>query len=266
MLRRTHYIAFCLVAVLTLLSLSLPSRASTQLKQAVGALFIPLFGLAASAESLARRAQYNLLPKQELISQLEHLARENEQLRLQLLQQSSLEEENLALRQSLGWQKQTRWNLKAARVIGRDPASWWRTAQIDLGSRDGLTTNMAVLTPEGFVGRIGQVSYTTAQVVLIGDPNCRVSALVEGTQETGFISGAASVLDRTLVSLTALDRQSQLQPGQRVVTSHLGIYKKGIPIGHVVDAQSVGFGLYNEARVRLAADLRHLEHVWVMVQ
>ena len=58
----------------------------------------------------------------------------------------------------------------------RDPANWWRTVQIDLGSRDGIQTNQPVLTAEGLVGRVSSVSYVSSQVVLIGDPNCRVSA------------------------------------------------------------------------------------------
>ncbi len=46
------------------------------------------------------------------------------------------------------------WKLKLANVILRDPANWWRTLQIDLGSRDGVRENLPVLTPDGLVGRV----------------------------------------------------------------------------------------------------------------
>ena len=96
--------------------------------------------------------------------------------------------ENARLRQLVGWQQQTSWKLKLAKVVLREPANWWRTAQIDLGSRDGLRVNLPVVTPDGLVGRILTVSLTRSQVVLLGDPNCKVSARVENeTRDTGII-------------------------------------------------------------------------------
>jgi rod shape-determining protein MreC len=57
-----------------------------------------------------------------------------------------------------------------------------------------------------------------------------------------------------------------VKPGQKVVTSGLGgIFPKGIPIGQVLDSQSVEFGLYVEARVKLAANLNGLEEIWVLM-
>jgi len=49
------------------------------------------------------------------------------------------------------------------------------------------------------------------------------------------------------------------------MTSGLGgIYPRGIPIGKIVDAREVEFGLYLEARVKLNANLGALDEVWVM--
>ena len=71
----------------------------------------------------------------------------------------------------------------------RDPANWWHTIQIDLGSRDGVTTNQPVLTSEGLVGRVSAVSFASAQVAIIGDPNCRISAVGDNvTHDMGVIT------------------------------------------------------------------------------
>ena len=83
--------------------------------------------------------------------------------------------ENARLRHLLGWQQQTAWKFKLARVVLREPANWWRTAQIDLGTRDGLRVNLPVLTTDGLVGRVSSVSLTRSQVTLLGNPNCKVS-------------------------------------------------------------------------------------------
>src|SRR3972149_3224656 len=42
----------------------------------------------------------------------------------------------------------------AARVVGRDPASWFATIVVDRGSADGVVRNSAVVTAEGAVGRV----------------------------------------------------------------------------------------------------------------
>jgi len=196
---------------------------------------------------------------------VDNLRRENQQLRSQAVQSLAIARENDQLRNLLGWQRQSPWRLKLANVVMRDPANWWRTVQIDLGSRDGLRENLPVITSAGLVGRVSSVSLTRAQIVLIGDPNCRVSATVENPARDIGVIVASGPVDTSLVDLTYLASSANLKPGQSVVTSGLGgVFPKGIPIGQVVDSRSVEFGLYTDARVKLNANLGSLEQVWVL--
>ena len=201
MLKRPHYIALGLVVLLTLVILNLPSQTSARFKLGIGSLFLPLFGLASSSQQLAGTTGDTLVPRRELLKLNDGLRRENQQLRLQAIQAQETAGENARLRQLIGWQRQASWKLKLARVVLRDPANWWRAVQIDLGSRDGLRVNLPVLTTDGLVGRVSSVSLTRSQVVLLGDPNCKVSARVENeTRDTGII-GAAGPLDTEFVEL-----------------------------------------------------------------
>jgi rod shape-determining protein MreC len=265
MLKRPHYIALSLVVLLTLVILNLPSQTTARLKLGVGSLFLPLFGLASSAQQAAGVAEDALVPRRELLKLNDGLRRENQQLRLQALQAEETVRENARLRQLVGWQHQASWKLKLAKVVLREPANWWRTVQIDLGSRDGLKVNLPVLTTDGLVGRISSVSLTRSQVTLLGDPNCKVAARVENeTHDTGII-GASEPLETELVELGYLSRNANLKPAQSVVTSgEGGIFPKGIPIGRIVDVQPVDYGSRTEARVKLTANLNALEEVWVM--
>ncbi len=267
MLKRPHYIALGLAALLTLLVLNLPARATARLKLAIGGLFVPLFGLASSTQQLPASASDLLISRRELLRQNESLRRENQQLKLQSARAVNVERENARLRQIVGWQQQKGWKMKLGSVILREPANWWRTVQIDLGQREGISNNLPVLTTDGFlVGRTASVSLTRCQVVLVGDPNCRVSARVENeSRDTGVI-GSAGPLESELVELGYLSRNALLKPGQEVVTSGLGgIFPKDIPIGKIVDSHQVEFGFQTLARVRLAANLNALEEVWVLL-
>ena len=265
MFKQKNYLALGAVVLVAIILLSLPSRATARLKLSVGSWFLPLFGLAGAAQQLPADLADSVLSRRELLHQVDTLRRENQQLRSQAVQGVAIARENDQLRALFNWQRQSPWRLKLANVVMRDPANWWRTVQIDLGTRDGLRENLPVITDAGLVGRVRSVSLTRAQVILVGDPNCRVSALVENSARDMGVLLAGGTLDTSLVELTYLASSANLKPGQSVITSGLGgIFPKGIPIGQVVDSRSVEYGLYTDARVKLNANLGSLEQVWVL--
>ena len=267
MLKRSHYIALSLVVLLTLVIVNLPNQTTARLKLALGNLFLPGFGLARSSRQLAGQAGDALVPRSELLRQNEMLLRKNQQLTIHTNQVEEIARENDRLRQLLGWKQHQRWNLKLASVVLREPANWWRTVQIDLGTRDGATNNLPVLAPDGsLVGRISSVSLTRSQVVLLGDPNLKVSARIENEARDLGVVGASGPLENDVVELGYLSRNAKLKPGLPVRTSgDGGIFPRNIPIGQIIDSRSTDSGLATTARVKLAANLSALEEVWVVM-
>ena len=267
MFKQNNYIAAGIVVLAAVLVLSLPSSATSHLKLAVGSLFLPLFGLANAGQQLPADLADSALPRREMLREIDNLRKENQQLKVAALQAQATEREDEQFRTFYGWQKEQPWKLKLARVITRDPANWWRTVEIGLGSSDGITPNLPVLTADGLVGRVSAVGLTRSQVTLIGDPSCRVSVVVEdAAHDTGILS-ASGPLDSSLAELTYLSSSANLKSGQEVVTSGIGgVFPKGIPLGQIVDARQVEFGLYTEARVKLSVNLGALEDVYVLVQ
>ena len=57
-----------------------------------------------------------------------------------------------------------------ARVIGASAGTASLTVEIDRGERDGVKRNMAVITPDGAVGKIIEVYRDNSQVLLLTDP------------------------------------------------------------------------------------------------
>jgi rod shape-determining protein MreC len=266
MLKRPHYIALGLIVVLTLTISNLPTRTRARLKAGIGSVFLPLFGLAGSSHRLADRAETAARTRTDLVRENADLKVENQELRLKIGRAEELERENVKFRQLLGWQQQTHLKAKLARVVAFDPANWWNSLQIDLGQRDGLRENMAVLSADGsLAGRVSLVGLTRSQVVLLGDPNCKVPALVENeTRDQGVVVGAPRI-GRSFVKLNYLSSNVNLKPGQTVVTSgYSAIYAKNILIGKIVDWNKADDGLSIEANVKLAANLDALEEVWIL--
>ena len=268
--KRAHYAALGAVALLTVVLLNLPPGAAARLKLALGGVFLPLFGLAGSSASFVDRASWNLLPRKVALAEIQRLERENQQLRLAAREAADMLAENQRLRQQLGWLPRSGWagRLKPARVVGRDPTTWWRTCTIDIGTRDGVRAKLPVLTCEGLIGQTGLTTETQTQVLLIGDPGCGVSITVlNESRDQGFINGAqTSVLDDSLVSVNFLQINRRILAGQPVVTSGLGpVFPPGIPVGTVLDTR-IEDGLFTQARLRLAANIGRIEEVWVMLK
>src|SRR5215213_3015836 len=135
-LKRPHVIGLVTAIVLALVFLNLPTQASARLKLTLSSIFMPLFGLSRAADKAGDATSARLLPKSVLAAEVEKLREENNQLRIEAQQTRELARENTALREAVAWQKKLPWKTRVAQVVTRDPANWWRSLQINLGSRD----------------------------------------------------------------------------------------------------------------------------------
>jgi rod shape-determining protein MreC len=259
-----------LVVVLVVVLMKLPTGTMGKVKLAVSGLFLPLFGLSGSVHAMTAKVEGSLTPKTSLTRQIEDLRHENQQLKIQVLQDAAIWNENARLRSLVAWPGQSTWKVHLARIIARDPANWWHTAQIDLGSRDGVKPNYAVMTSDGLVGKVQSVGQTRSQIVLLGSPELRVGAVAQSNPTNGepgvIATGTSSPQENDMVDLEYLSGTSSLRPGAIVSTSgDGGIFPANIPIGKVVDVRQRDYGMATEARVKLWANMGALQEVWVMM-
>ena len=252
--------------MVALILFNLPARTTSRLKLSLSGIFLPLFGLASSTQKATEAAGLRVLPKSTLAAEVEKLRHENAELQLKLTQREEAVRENDLLRKALSWQQRAPWKVRLARVITRDPANWWRTVQIDVGSNQGIRINLPVLTSEGLVGRIAAVAANRSLVLLLGDPNLRVGALIQEKEvrENGIVQSSGNPIGG-MVEFQFFSHNSAIKPGQNVISSgDGGVFPKGILIGQIVDIGENSAGLSTQARVKLAANLNSLEEVWVM--
>ena len=239
----------------------IPENARARLKSAIGGMFIPAIGVSGAGDSVRGL----LFQSPDFDDQNINIADEVEiDLKLENIQ---LRAENLRLRQAFDLGVRIPWKTKLAQVIGRDSFNWWRRVKLDLGSDHGIHVNHPVVTVEGdLIGRISEVGLKTSWAVLVGDPNCRFSALIKSSrQQGGIVSPRQFNSDCRIVELTYLPNDVDLRPGQVVVTSGLGgAFPKEIPVGQIEDSWLSRDGLYSEARIKLYADLNRLEEVRIL--
>lgn len=149
----------------------------------------------------------------------------------------------------------------AADVINVDTSGFLRTITINRGTRDGVAPGMPVVTRQGLVGRILEVSANAARVLLVTDPSSAVSARLQTTRVEGSVVGQLSGNLR----MTFIPLGQAIQAGDLVITSGLGgNFPPDIVIGQVTSIRQFEFELYQEAEVRSLNNFDTLEIVLVI--
>jgi rod shape-determining protein MreC len=183
------------------------------------------------------------------------------------------QEENMRLREMLGFKQQTPYRLLASKVIERDPSNWWNAVIINRGYEDdpALAPDQPVVSPRGVVGKTGTVGRFTTRVILLVDENCKISAVSESSRSRGIVQGATSINGgQPVCRFTFIERESELAVGERVFTTGLGgTFPANLLIGIVSEAPPLSadrnFGLYREGTVEPTVDLNDLREVFVIL-
>ena len=151
--------------------------------------------------------------------------------------------------------------MMAAQVIGGSPDSGSLVVNIDRGSRDGIRRDMGVITPDGVVGKILAVYPDISQVLLLGDKESGVGALLADTRTQGPVKGTGE----PLLSLDYISSDEKVTVGEAVLTSGQDrIFPKDLPVGKVVDFSSDLKSPFMKIRVKPAAHLDRLEEVLIL--
>ncbi len=201
-----------------------------------------------------------------LAKQNEQLRADNTNLRRQVEELQHTRAENEQFRALLHIKQAAPWRTVGARVIGRDASNWWKSIQIDRGHADGVRVNQPVLSASGLIGKTISVSQGESRVLLLIDPSCKASAVLQPSREPGTISGANSTTPKLV--LTFVSRDAVLQTNETVYTSGLGgVFPRGILIGTVLNAEiDPQSGMFQNVEVQPAADFRRLEEVMVVLE
>ena len=100
--------------------------------------------------------------------------------------------ETQRLRTLLDFKNQLAFQTVAAEVIASSPGENSNAIFIDKGSDSGLTTDLAVITPEGVVGKILAIFPHSAQVLLITDPSSGVGVTLAQSRVQGILKGGSN--------------------------------------------------------------------------
>jgi rod shape-determining protein MreC len=198
---------------------------------------------------------------------------ENEELRARVLQleteareSQNLNTENEKLRALLDFREDSKYNIVPARVIARDPSTWFDMATINRGSRDGVKLNMPVVTNEGLAGRVIAVSPITAQFILLPDEKSASAAVVGEIGASNALGVVRGTGEKGVLEMRYVPGYEKVEAGNVVFTSGQdGIFPAGLKIGEIIEVRSGSATVPHVIYIRPSVRMSSLNEVAVLL-
>ena len=189
-----------------------------------------------------------------------------DQLENQLNDAQLAVKENSALREYLGIRdRYEALYAVGAQVLGKSDGTYLQYITLNKGSSSGIKENMPVITQNGLVGYVCDVSINSCRVSTILQYDTGVGVYVQRTGDVGLSDCPYAMGEQGLLRVIYLPESAKLQIGDRIVTGDLGdIYPSGLTVGHVIEIMP---DLYNRtltATIKPAVDFETLDQVYVV--
>lgn len=212
------------------------------------------------------------------VSDLANTYQENQELKSKIetvyeleVQLNEYRQDNAKMKEILNLQDTlNEYVLVNATVIARNPDQWRDIITINKGANDGISEQMSVMSDNGLVGKVLDVSPTSARVALLSNTDSslvRVAAMIQNEKEPiyGTITGFEE--DTKYLVMSQIQATQDIKVGDKVVTSGLGgVSPSALYIGQVQEVSMDRFGLYKEVKVKPAADTNDVRYVTVVIR
>lgn len=134
---------------------------------------------------------------------------------------------------------------------------------IDKGAKDGIERDMAVLSPNGIVGVVSDVSKNFSSIIPIPHLDTRISAEIPSINQVGTVVWDGKMPN--IAYLNDIPQHLEINIGDSVLTSgYSTIFPKGLLIGTVKEVSTEQNATFLTIKVKLATDFKNLNLVYVV--
>ena len=150
----------------------------------------------------------------------------------------------------------------AAHVIGNTTGVGAKVVLIDRGSSSGVQKGMAVITPDGIVGKVTGAYPNASYVLLITDPSFAAGAISQKNHVRGTLKGQGN----STVIVDYVQNEQTVEPGEWFYTSGDDrVFPKGLPVGQATVVRK-GKSTYLDIFVTPSGLQNGLEEVLIVVE
>ncbi|GHV57427.1 cell shape-determining protein MreC [Spirochaetia bacterium] len=193
--------------------------------------------------------------------------------RYEQLERSSAEirQENIRLREQLGFSQSLNYLHIPAEIIGRDPDNLFSALVINKGKHSGVANNMVVIAfqngTQGLVGKVVQAGAFESLVMPLYDVSSFISARLAISRYDGIVEGQGSPESPLRMRFIQKRARDDINIGDVIVSNGMGgVYPTGINIGRVSDILFQKSEISMEVNLESAIDFSRLEYVFVIAE
>jgi rod shape-determining protein MreC len=211
-----------------------------------------------------RNTWHNYIDLRDVRKQNRELQEELARMRMEQAHLQSVADESRRLRALLEFKDRYVGQTLAAEVIGTSGTDSLRTITIDKGSHAGVKPGMAVITPDGIVGKVKEVFTFSSQVLMINDRESGAGVVLQNSRLRGILRGVG----QGDLQVSDIMSDEKVDLGEQVLTSGGdGVYPKGLPVGTVTHVSNdTESGPFLAVKIKSAASLDRLEEVLVVTR
>lgn len=270
--RHKEGLTLVVLIVVSLVSLGVSSDSMNMRPKEVGQSVVALFQQGASGlgrffsdtvtsirELSALREQYDVLLEQ--VREYENIADDIELLRA----------ENERLREALGFDRSIELESIPARVIAKEPGSFFSGLTINKGRSAGIERYMPVVAnqegDQGLVGRVEEVGLTTSVVMPVFDVDSFLAARLRRARHEGLVAGQGAASDTLSMRYVPKSARSDISVDDVVITSGMrSMFPEGLRIGTVTSIQGRPYETSLTIEIEPAVEFSRLEYVFVLAK
>jgi rod shape-determining protein MreC len=182
---------------------------------------------------------------------------------------AEIRQENLRLREQLGFSQSLNYRHIPAELIGQDPDNLFSALVINKGRHAGVENNMAVIAwqngIQGLVGKVIQTGQFESLVMPVYDASSFVASRFSVSRYDGIVEGQGSPDIPLRMRFIRKRARDEIDPGDLIVSNGMGgVYPGGITIGRVNLIHYREDEISMEVELESVIDFSRLEYVFVI--
>ena len=202
------------------------------------------------------------------LSSISSLREENVELKAKVFdletlvsESTELERENDVLRKQLNLPIEDEKELIPADIVGGDlKALNVETMIVNKGEESGVKEG-SVATYAGYlVGQVTKVGKFSSEIQLLTSGGTSVPAISEKHRTKGIVTGDVN----TGISMTRILREEIVEVGEKVLTSGMGTFPKGLIIGIIAGVEGSDADVEQKALIKEYLDVKSIEEVFIV--
>ncbi|MDO4772070.1 MAG: rod shape-determining protein MreC [Bacillota bacterium] len=258
-----------IILVLTLLVISITAggrEGISFVENTLGNLFGPVQKSLTSMSYFFSEKTYPIRHMFKLSEENARLKEELLETRKELIAQTMLKEELQdlkTLRKANNYTRRYSYdNGIVAEIVSRDPGNFYSMFVVNAGTSKGIIKNSMVFDANGLIGQVYECGEDWSKVLTITDSKGGVSFRVLDSEKdyNGVVYGTGeSELEGFLY-----DFESKIAVGDKIITSGVGVYPRGVVIGEVSEVKDLNASLLPEIKVKPYVNFKRINRVLII--